>query len=168
MPDNTAAPVHANDRAKVRTRPAVVTAMKVALFYLVVMKFAQAVFFFFWRNFSIEPLLEMIGKWHIDDYKSAMGSIYSLSVVPLDFALLMILAPLVGWWVYSRVEPKKQNLVGWLGAGLYVVADAGIVVATTPFDFGAVSIISALIALVYIMFLMGSGFLIAKLFRLRL
>ncbi|HVZ30137.1 MAG TPA: hypothetical protein VG839_07060 [Asticcacaulis sp.] len=154
--------------AKARSRPAAVTAMKVALFYLVVMKFAQAVFFFFWGKFSIEPLLEMIGKWHIDNYREALGSIYSLSVAPLDFALLTILAPLVGWWVYSRVEPAKQTLVGWLAAVLYVVSDATILVVTTTFDPLSVSLVSGVIALVYIMFCMGIGFNIAKLFRLRL
>lgn len=164
MPETTATPAN----ARARTRPAVATAAKVALFYLVVMKVAQAVFFFFWGNFSIEPLLDMIGRWHINDYKGALGSIYSLSVLPLDFALLTILAPLVGWWIYSRVEPAKQMLVGWLAAILYVVADAGIVVVTTPFDLGAISLVSAVIALMFIMFMMGLGFNIAKLFRLRL
>jgi hypothetical protein len=164
VPETTATPAH----AKARVRFAAVTAMKVALFYLVVMKFAQAVFFFFWGKFSIEPLLEMVGKWHIDNYREALGSIYSLSVAPLDFALLTILAPLVGWWIYSRVEPAKQTLVGWLAAVLYVVADAGILVLTTPFDPVSVSLVSGLIALAYIMFMMGIGFNVAKLFRLRL
>jgi hypothetical protein len=143
--------------------------LKVAVFYLVVMKFAQSVFFFFWGNFSIQPLLEMIGKWHIDDYRGALGSIYSLSIVPLNFALLTVLAPLVGWWVYSRVEPAKQNLVGWLAAALYVVADSAIMIATMPIDFGPVSWgLSCLISLTFIMLLMGAGFLLAKLFRVRL
>lgn len=165
MPKTVATPAH----ARVRTRPAVVTAIKVAVFYLVVMKFAQSVFFFFWGNFSIEPLLDMIGKWHIDDYRGALGSIYSLSVMPLNFALLTILAPLVGWWVYSRVEPKKQGLVGWLAAALYVLADSAIMLATMPIDFGPVSwALSCLISLTFVMLLMGSGFLVAKLFRLRL
>ncbi|HWB97504.1 MAG TPA: hypothetical protein VG672_12395, partial [Bryobacteraceae bacterium] len=107
-------------------------------------------------------------KWHIDNYREALGSIYSLSVAPLDFALLTILAPLVGWWVYSRVEPAKQTLVGWLAAVLYVVSDATILVVTTTFDPLSVSLVSGVIALVYIMFCMGIGFNIAKLFRLRL
>ncbi len=165
MPEMSAESAH----TKVRSRPAVVTALKVAVFYLVVMKFAQSVFFFFWGNFSIQPLLELIGKWHIDDYRGALGSIYSLSVMPLNFALLTVLAPLVGWWVYSRVEPSKQNVVGWTAAAIYVVADSAIMMATMPIDFGPISWgLSCLISLTFIMLLMGCGFLLAKLFRLKL
>lgn len=166
MPDNAAS---SRSHSQVRSRFALFTALKVAIFYLIVMKLAGYIFFFFWGKFSVVPLIDLLGKWHVDEYRAALASIYHLSIAPLNFALLTILAPLVGWWVYSRVEPGRRTLVSWVSAALYVAADAVWMYVTTTVDYGPVSLgLNYLIALLYVMLFMGLGVNFGKILRLRL
>ena len=93
--------------------------------------------------------------------------ILGLSLVPLTFALLFVLAPLVGWWVYSRVEPARHNAVGWGAVGFYLLGDIVLSLFTGIFSVPAL-IAGAVIVGLYTMFWMGIGFNLAKLFRIKL
>lgn len=157
----TAAPVTAANTA------AWTTALKAGLFLLVMMRLAGGIYGFFWGVFSLQPLEQMLGAWRVTEYAQAVTAILGLSLVPLTFALLFVLAPLVGWWVYSRVEPARHNLVGWGAVGFYLLGDTILSLFTGVFSVAALAA-GALIVGLYTMFWMGIGFNLAKLFRMKL
>lgn len=160
MTTTTAAPARA-------TQATFLTALKAGLFLLVMMRLAGGVYGAFWGLFSLQPLEQMLGEWHVVNYASAVSRILGLSIVPLSFALLFVLSPLIGWWIYSRVEKARQNAVGWSIVGIYLVGDAVLSILTGQYSVIAL-IAGAVIIGLYIMFWMGIGFNLAKLFRAKL
>ena len=143
------------------------TALKAGVFLLVMMRLAGGLYGFFWGVFSLPQLDSLLGAWHVTEYAQAVGMILSLALVPLTFALLFVLSPLVGWWIYSRVEPARQNLVGWGAVGFYLLGDTILSLFTGIYSVMALAA-GALIVGLYTMFWMGIGFNLAKLFRIKL
>lgn len=150
---------------------ALITALKVAAFLFVAVKVVSYVYLFFWDTFAMQPLTDMLGKWHVDAYQEALGLIAYLSVLPLALAIMTVLGPLIGWWIYSRVEPRNQDMVGWYGACFYLGANIAVMLFTggwqVIYSWLAI-VLSNLISLLFVMFLMGAGFNLAKLFKIKL
>lgn len=144
-----------------------VTALKAGTFLLVMMRLAGGLYGFFWGVFALPQLDGLLGAWHVTDYAAALSAILGLALVPLTFALLFVLAPMVGWWIYSRVEPARHNLVGWGAVGFYLLGDTILSVFTGIYSVVALGA-GALIVGLYTMFWMGIGFNLAKLFRIKL
>ncbi len=144
-----------------------VTALKAGIFLLVMMRLAGGLYGFFWGVFALPQLDSLLGAWHVTDYAAALSAILGLALVPLTFALLFVLAPMVGWWIYSRVDPAKHNLVGWGAVGFYLLGDTILSVFTGIYSLMALAA-GALIVGLYAMFWMGIGYNLAKLFRIKL
>jgi len=161
--------------SSVKTNYVLVTAFKVSIFMLVMVFLSAITYGFFWGVFSASKLVELLGVWRVAEYQQAMQVLLKLSLTPLTFAILVVVAPLVGWWIYSRVESSKQTSVGWSAAGLFALWNLLIGL----FDFLSLGmahlfmqmffmVIGNAILLLYTMLLMGIGFNLPKLFKIKL
>ncbi len=153
--------------AKAEGNTTFLTSLKVGVFLLVMLRLAGAAYGAFWGLFVSKSLEDMLGVWRVADYATALNQLFGLSLTPLPFAILFVLAPLVGWWIYSRIAPPQQNAVGWSAAAIYCAADSILSLLTGGFSIISL-IIGSVIVLLYTMFCMGIGFNIAKLFKLKL
>lgn len=150
------------------------TALRVSLFMYAMLLISSTVYKFFWNAFSLDAVLAMLGEWRVEQYQIAVLTLQNLSLVPLTYAILVVLAPLVGWWIYSRIEPAQQTRLGWIVALLF----AGYDILVSLVKLGLVGIfwhpaliwmaIGQIIVVLFTMFFMGIGFNLAKLFRVQL
>ena len=155
--------------------PVLGTIVKVALVLFVLSQAAGAAYAFFFGLFAMPQLNGILQAAHVDAALALEGQLLQVTLAPLAYALLTAISPLVGWWIYSRVDKPQQSMVGWGSATLFAVSYVliGLVVQgalgrlTAVFDVLATVIGLALIV-VYTVFFMGIGFNIAKLFRLKL
>lgn len=154
-----------------KSSPLVMTALKVGLFLFFLTRVAGGVFGGWWGAVSRPVVRSLLETAHLADIETAVNHILFLSLGPLTMAVLTVLAPLFGWWIYSRVEKSRQDAVGWLAALTFVVFDGvlGLLSAgAAAADTGAIWLVLAVgetMILLWIMFFMGVGFNIAKLFK---
>jgi hypothetical protein len=144
-----------------------VTALKAGLFLLVMIRLSAGVYGFFWGTFSLPALDALLGTWRVADYAPAVSAVLELSFLPLTAALIFVLAPLVGWWIYSRIEPAQQSAVGWSTVGFYLLIDGLLGVLTGQYGF-LFMLTGMIVVGLYTMFWMGIGYNLAKLFRIKL
>ena len=149
--------------------------IKVALTFLVLVELASVMYGFFFRMLAAEPLQSMIAAAQIADAIDFENRLLGLTLAPLAYAILAALAPLVGWWIYSRVDKAQQTAVGWGGASLFAVTyvligmfNAG-VLARMGLVISALSTVLGLgIIILYVMLFMTVGFVTAAITRIKL
>lgn len=126
-----------------------------------------------WWGAAAEPQIRAILQTaQLPNTEQALNHVLGVTLFPFNMAILVVLAPLFGWWVYSRVDKSRQGAVGWVGALFFCLADAALtlIFASTQHALGyninvvALAISEAIVVL-WLMFFMGVGFNIAKLFK---
>ncbi len=161
--------------AKSKVGPAV----RGALLLLVLEYFGAFIFGGAWSLLAAPKIEALLYGAQLPNLVLTLTQMLMVSVLPFLFALLAVLAPLFGWWVYSRVPADKQNGTGWAMAAIFAAAQSVIgtlqTIGSVPlqdtfsaiaYAFGAV--LSFVMLTLWVMFFMGVGFLIAKLFRSKL
>lgn len=157
---------------KVRVGPAVRAA---GMLFLLV-HVGQAIFGGMWAVIAAPKVAAFLEAAQIPHLEIVLGQLLMVNILPLMLALIGVLGPLFGWWIYSRIAPEKQTETGWAIAGLYALFDAvlstvGLVLSGGQMDavaWGGMGFLLAIIALImtlWVMFFMGIGFLVAKLFK---
>ncbi len=148
------------------------TAVKLGFFLFLLTRLGGVVFGVWWNLATLPLLRSMLQTAQLPNLEATLTHILGLTLFPFNMAILVVLAPLFGWWVYSRVDKPRQNAVGWLGALVFAVFDAAItlVFAGAELELGyvinlVVLAISEAIIVLWVMFFMGLGFNIAKLFK---
>ena len=77
--------------------------VKVAAVMFVLTKLAGIAYVFFFGAFVVPQLTTVLQAAHVDQAVAFEGGLLQITMVPLSYALLAAISPLVGWWVYSRV-----------------------------------------------------------------
>jgi hypothetical protein len=161
--------------AKAKAGPAV----RAGLLLLALEHFGGFIFGGMWGVFarpSVEALLADVPLPHLS---ATINQIMNVSLLPLSLAVVAVLAPLFGWWIYSRIEPEKQTETGWAIAGVFTAGDvlfsliraAFSGVPMDAFSWGAIGfmlVFGAIISILWVMLFMSIGFLTAKLFKAKL
>lgn len=151
---------------------AAATAVKVGLFLFALTRFGSLVFGTWWNLTTLPVLRSMLETAQLSNLEATLVRIMGLALFPFNMALLAVLAPLFGWWIYSRVDKARQDVVGWLSALFFVSFDLALtlVFAGVELQLGytinlvLVAIFEAIVIL-WLMFFMGIGFNIAKLLK---
>ncbi|MEI9904320.1 MAG: hypothetical protein WDN06_10315 [Asticcacaulis sp.] len=149
--------------------------VKVAMVLLVIVEVAGYIYAGFFGLLARDAIETLLAAAQFSDVLAIENSLLGLTLAPFTYGLLAAIGPLIGWWIYSRIDKPQQSMVGWGSATLFAVSYVliGLVVQgalgrlTAVFDVLATVIGLALIV-VYTVFFMGIGFNIAKLFRLKL
>lgn len=151
------------------------TIVKVAMVLLVIVELAGYIYVAFYSLLARDAVETLLVSAQFSDVIAIENSLLGLTLAPFTYGLLAAIGPLVGWWIYSRVDKPQQSVVGWGSAALFALSYVliGLIVQgalgrlTAVFDLVATVIGLALIV-VYTVFFMGIGFNIAKLFKLKL
>jgi hypothetical protein len=98
------------------------TAIKLGLFMVFLSNLSGWVYGYFYHMIAIHPLAEMIKTFNLPDGVEIQNRLLGLSLMPVSYAVLASVAPLVGWWIYSRVEAKNYDKVGWGVAATYTAS----------------------------------------------
>ncbi len=144
--------------------------VKVAAVMFVLTQVASVVYVFFFGLFSVPQLNGLLQAAHVDAAMALESQLLQASLAPLAYALLTVISPLVGWWVYSRVETGGQAAVMWGGAALYTVAAMalGFGLSGAMIANPITLVLGMAILIVYSVFFMGLGFIPAQLFKAKL
>ncbi len=144
---------------------------KVALVMFVLCQVSSLAYLFFFRLMGLNMLVPMLQDAHIDQIFAFENQLLQVTFSALAYALLTAISPLVGWWVYSRVDTGGQAKVMWGSAALFTVASAifnivltGGAIITNP----VAMVLGLAILIFYIVFFMGLGFVPAQIFKLKL
>jgi len=154
------------------TGSVVATALKMAALLFVLTRVGGFVFGAWWGAVAEPQIRAILQTAQLPNTELALNHVLGVTLFPFNMALLVVLAPLFGWWVYSRVDKPRQDAVGWAGALFFCLADASLalIFASTQHALGytinlvALAISEAIVVL-WLMFFMGIGFNIAKLFK---
>lgn len=165
----------ASVKSAIKTGTAWPAIIKVALTLLVLVELAAFMYGLFFAMLAAAPLQSMIADAQISNAIDFENRLLGLTLAPLAYAILAAIAPLVGWWIYSRVDKPQQDAVGWGGASLFAVTyvligmfNAG-VLARMGLVISALSTVLGLgIIILYVMLFMTAGFLTAALFKAKL
>lgn len=139
----------------------------------------QAIFGGMWGAFAEPKVDAILASVQIPQLEATVEQLMMVNMLPLVLALLGVLTPLFGWWIYSRIPTERQTETGWAIAGFFILFDAllslvGALFSTGQMDavawggFGFLLVITAAILVLWIMFFMGAGFLVAKMFKSKL
>ena len=144
--------------------------VKVAAVMFVLTQVASFVYAFFFGLFSVPQLNGLLQAAHVDAAMALESQLLQASLAPLAYALLTVISPLVGWWVYSRVETGGQAAVMWGGAALYTVAAMalGFGLSGAMIANPITLVLGMAILIVYSVFFMGLGFIPAQLLKAKL
>ncbi len=144
--------------------------IKVAAVMFVLSQAAAIAYGAFFGLFAMPELNGLLQAAHVDAVYAIENRLLQSTIAPLAYALLTAISPLVGWWVYSRVETGGQAAVMWGGATLYGVVSialgmglSGAMVANP-----LALLLGLAIMVVYSVFFMGVGFIPAQLFKAKL
>ncbi len=154
------------------TGSVVTTALKMAAMLFLLTRIGAFVFGAWWGAVAEPEIRAVLQTAQLPNTELALNHILGVTLFPFNMAILVVLAPLFGWWVYSRVDKTRQDAVGWVGALFFCLADASLtlIFAGTQHALGyninviALAIGEAVVIL-WLMFFMGIGFNIAKLFK---
>ncbi len=151
---------------------ATTTALQMGLMLFLLTRLGAFVFGAWWGATAVPALRAFLQGAQIPNVEVTLDRILGLALFPFNMAILVVLAPLFGWWIYSRVDKARQDVVGWLGALIFSVFDAviSLVFAGIEQHLGyVVTLIPLLIGegiiILWVMFFMGIGFNLAKLFK---
>jgi len=144
--------------------------VKVAAVMFVLTIAAEFAYGAFFALFAMPTLTGVLQAAHVDAAFALEGRLLQVTIAPLVYALLTAISPLVGWWIYSRVDTGGQAKVMWGAAALYAIVSvafgmglSGAMVAN-PLEL----LLGLAIIVVYIVFFMGLGFIPAQLFKAKL
>ena len=144
--------------------------VKVAMVMFVLSQVAAFAYGAFFGLFAMPELNSILQAAHIDQAFALETRLLQSTAAPLVYALLTAISPLVGWWIYSRVDTGGQAKVMWGAAALYGVISiafgmglSGAMVAN-PLEL----LLGLMIMVVYSVFFMGLGFIPAQLLKLKL
>lgn len=144
--------------------------VKVAAVMFVLSQAAGFAYGAFFGLFALPELNSFLQAAHVDAAYAIEAHLLQSTFAPLAYALLTAISPLVGWWVYSRVETGGQATVMWGGASLYTVVSmafgmglSGAMVANP-----LALLLGMAIMVVYSVLFMGLGFIPAQLFKAKL
>jgi hypothetical protein len=151
------------------------TGIRLGLFLVFSSNLSGWVYGYFYHLIAVHPLAEMVRTFNLPDGVRIENRLLGLSMLPVSYAVLASVAPLIGWWIYSRVEAKNCDKVGWGAAATYT-ASALLITYTNRaargemgFASGPIEMtIGVFLMMCFLMFFLGLGFSIAKLFRLKL
>ena len=154
-----------------KTNSAVATALKAGLFLFFLTRVAGGVFGGWWGAISRPVVRSLLQTAQLPNIEATIDRIFIQSMGPLTMAVLTVLAPLFGWWIYSRVEKSRQDAVGWLAALIFAACDAALSLLVAGLQSADLGVLLFLLAvgetmmILWIMFFMGVGFNIAKLLK---
>ena len=155
-------------------RPAVAVMgpiVKVAAVLFVLCQLAGLAYGFFFGVFSMGHLTDLLVSAHVSDVFAMENSMLQMTFAPLAYAILTAVSPLVGWWIYSRIDTGGQAKVMWGSAALFAVAyvSIGLVLGGAVMTVNPLQLVLGLMILtVYVVFFMGIGFVPAQIFKLKL
>ena len=162
-------------KSTVRTNSTWGAIIKVALVFLVLTELAAFMYGLFFVMLARMPLHAMVADANITNALEFENRLLGLTLAPLAYAILAALSPLVGWWIYSRVDKPQQNAVGWGGASLFAVTyiligmmNAGIMARMGMVMSALSTIVGLAIIIFYVMFFMTIGFVTASIFKAKL
>ncbi|HWB97505.1 MAG TPA: hypothetical protein VG672_12400 [Bryobacteraceae bacterium] len=154
-------------------------AVRAAIFLLAIETFGAILFQGLWVAFAAPRVAYILSTAQLPNLGVAVGQMLLVNTLPLALTILAILTPLFGWWIYSRVPAEKQTGMGWTLAAIFTAGHVALgllagLQAGVPYDaiawiaywFGG--IFAYVVVLLWVMFFMGAGFLIAKLFKSKL
>lgn len=159
--------------AKAKVGPAV----RAGLLLLAMEHFGGFIFGSTWAIFSRPTIEAMFANAPAAQASAIASQLMNLSMFPLSLAIMAVVSPLFGWWIYSRIPEDKQTSTGWSIAAIYTAGDVLITVLLSAgklrdaIEWGALGFIlifGAAISILWAMLFMGLGFLIAKLFKSKL
>jgi hypothetical protein len=159
--------------AKAKAGPAV----RAGLMLLALEHFGGFIFGSTWALFARPNVEAMFASLPAPQANALASQLMNLSIFPLSLAIVAVVAPLFGWWIYSRIPEDKQTSTGWSIAAIYTAGDVLITMLLAAgklrdaIEWGAMGFIlvfGALISVLWAMLFMGCGFLIAKLFKSKL
>ncbi len=144
--------------------------VKVALVMFVLTQAAAFAYGCFFAVFALPQLTGILQAAHIDGAMTLETQLLQLTFAPLAYALLTAISPLVGWWVYSRVETGGQAKVMWGAATLYAVGSIafGLGLSGAMVANPLALVLGLAIMVVYSVFFMGLGFIPAQIFKAKL
>jgi hypothetical protein len=161
--------------ARIKDLAAVWTAIKLGLFMVFLSNLSGWVYGYFYHMISIHPLTEIIQTFNLPDGVQIQNRLLGLSLMPVSYAVLASIAPLIGWWIYSRVDAKNCDVVGWGAAATYTASALVITYVNRAargqmgFASGPIEMtIGVFLMMCFLMFFLGLGFVIAKTFKLKL
>ena len=144
--------------------------VKVVVVMFVLSQAAGFAYGAFFAMFALPELNGVLQAAHVDAAMALEGRLLQMTVTPFVYGLLTAISPLVGWWIYSRVETGGQARVMWGAAALYAVVSVAFGMGLT----GAMSanvvelVLGLAILTLYTVFFMGLGFIPAQLFKAKL
>ena len=152
-----------------------VTALKLGVFLFALTRVAGFVFGAWWGLSALPFLRDMLQTAHLANLEATIDRVMGATLLPLNMAVLSVLTPLFGWWIYSRVPEAQQNGAGWYGALIFAACDASLTIvfsglqAALGYQISLIGLgIGEAIVILWSMFFMGIGFNIAKLFKIKL
>lgn len=154
-----------------KSNSVVVTALKAGLFLFFLTRVAGGVFGGWWGAVSRPVVRSLLQTAQLPNIEATIDRILIQSMGPLTMAVLTVLAPLFGWWIYSRVEKPRQDPVGWLAALIFAGCDGILSLLSAGMDASVIGFVMVVLAIgetmiiLWVMFFMGIGFNIAKLFK---
>jgi len=144
--------------------------VRVAAVMFVLTQVATLAFGFFFGLFSLPQLNAFLQEAHIDQAFAIEARLLQVTAAPLVYGLLTAISPLVGWWIYSRVDTGGQAKVMWGSAALYAVVSIafGMGLSGAMIANPLALLLGLAILVVYSVFFMGLGFIPAQLFKAKL
>ena len=144
--------------------------LKATAVLFVLTKVGVIAYSFFFGVFSVPQLNVLLQATHIDQGLAFEMQLLQATYPALGIALITAIAPLIGWWVYSRVETGGQAGVMWGVATLNSVISLALGVG---FSGAMVAnplalLLGLAIVVLYTVFFMGLGFIPAQLFKAKL
>lgn len=161
------------------TKAKVGPAVRGALLLLVLETLGGFVFGSVWVVFAAPTVAAILDGAQLPNLGMAIAQLLNVNVLPLVLALLAVLTPLFGWWIYSRVPAENQNSTGWSMAAIFTTGHiligalrtfpaAGLQDAVFWIGYVFGLAFAFAVILLWVMLFMGVGFLIAKLFKSKL
>jgi hypothetical protein len=144
--------------------------VKVAAVMFVLIQVSEFAYGAFFGLFALPQINALVQAAHVDQAYALEARLLQTTIAPLVYALLTALSPLVGWWIYSRVETGGQALVMWGSAVLNTLLSValGIGLSGAMVANPVLLLLGVAILTVYTIFFMGLGFIPAQLFKLKL
>jgi hypothetical protein len=144
--------------------------LKVAVVMFVLTKAAGMAYEFFFGMFAATELTPILQAAHIDAAFAFEMQLLQVTLAPVGYAIMTAMSPLVGWWIYSRIDTGGQAAVMWGAAALNAVASIalGIGLSGAMVANPLALVLGMAIMVVYTVFFMGLGFIPAQLFKVKL
>ncbi len=144
--------------------------VKVAAVMFVLSQVAGFAYGAFFAMFALPELNSVLQAAHVDAALALEGRLLQTTVAPFVYGVLTAISPLVGGWIYSRVETGGQAKVMWGASALYALVSVALgfglsgAMVANPFAL----LLGMAILIVYSVFFMGLGFIPAQLFKVKL